>query len=666
MKQSSLINTALRVNVNKLPFPLPLAPGESSRAYTCRLTPQERKVLRRYRKPLPSKWAAKHRIITKGPGAGSPLNLSLTPHMVGIMDASFLPFVREIGICAVAQSAKTTCVDTCLAYAFRFEPGDALSVYPDENTAKENNAERIQPMLRRSPQLRRLLTGRKEDISQSLIRLMTMTYYMGWAGSPISLSNRSIKFLDLQEVNKYKESPNRQESGTMELARIRVRVFEHTHKIWISSSPTIESGNISVFIEKEAEAVFIYMVRCPYCGHEQHMDFTRESFTWPHDETGHSIDRKLILNRKLARYICQNDHCARHWDDNDRNQAIQTMIWRHRRLHTDPDSKKTKIVPGEELFRYCRTHRPRSIGFIVPSWISRFVSLSEAAHDFLKISDKNLSPEEQSTARKNFENKHRAGPWRIILQERPVDAIMDLRDERPEGLVPGNQQVAALLAGIDTHSDEKQLMYLIVAFGYGRLNEQWLIRHGSADSFVALAEVLWTHEYADAQGNRYPVILSIQDAMGDRTREVYEFCADHRGRIFPSKGRDTMDTAFRFSTKEYYPGTKTPIPDGGVQLMNINTKYYKDNLAAKLNVSPGTPGGIHLHAESDKDFARHFVSEERSDKGIWQQIRSRPNHYWDCLVGANAGADYLGVRYWPRAEDLDQEEPEEQGAIIET
>lgn len=613
--------------------------------------------MRRRKRIAPSEWAPKHMVIPTGPFEGARMNLSITPHLKGIMDAAVEPYVREINVCAAPQCAKTTLALTLFSWFSVFEPGPALSVYPTESTGTENMVERVHPSYRLSPQLKSLMTGRKEDVSKHNLRLKNMYHRIGWSGSITSLANRSIKLLNLDEVDKYQERPEKTEANTIDLATIRTRTF-HNHKIFKMSSTSVDTGFIWTAISKETEAVFVYWVTCPQCGSTQIMDFTIDTFDWPHDKNGHSIDRMTILSKKLARYVCPHNGCL--WDDDMRNLAIQQGTWRL--LVGDPLDPKSYANPGEELFRHIRKHRPRSIGFIIPSWISRFVSLSEVAHDFLKSQDKkSLSPEERFMAYQNFQNKHRSLPWRYELEERPVDAIKALRDDRPSGMVPGGNRVATLIAGGDTQDD--CLYVSIWAIGWGQAREMWLVRREKVDSFAALATVLWDSEYLDADGLSYHVELALQDMLGHRTSEVYDFCIEYDGLIMPTFGASKqMPQPYAFSQREYYPGTDKAIP-GGLRAMKINTKWYKDRLAVKLNVDPAAPGAIHLYKDTDEDFCNQLISEARDEKGNWTQIGSRPNHYWDTLVSVSAGADYLGVHHRIRPMDQQEEELEDNCVI---
>lgn len=497
-----------------------------------------------------------------------------------------------------------------------------------------------------SPRLRSLKTGNRDDITSKLIKLQTMFIDLGWAGSAISLSNESYQFVDLQEVDKYRETPNKKEAGTMELAFIRVSAYPHDHLILITSTPTTESGQVWQAL-LESQVIFEYYVRCPICFEEQLMTF--ENIKWGKDEEGKSLQWKEIEEKELAWYECAN--CTGEWTDHLRNKAIQHGVWRAKR---DDDRQ------GLELFHYLKLYRPKSIGFHQPSWISYFVPFYRVAADFLKCKDPTRTRQQRKTSLKDFYNKHRAEPWQEYEQEKQEEEILKLKDDRPAGIVPGNNKVAGLFAFVDVQLDS--FFYTIVAYGYGLTGDGWLIRYGHLTSFEAVEEVLWQNEYKDLDGNLYPVQFALMDSAY-RTSEVYQFCLKHLGRIMPTKGEQTMAQPFTYVDVEYYPGTKKRFP-AGLKRVRINTTYYKDQVDSRLRTLPADPGTIHLHSETDEAFAAQILAEAKDDvTGFWNQIGNRANHYLDCLSNVQVAADIRGVRYWPGP---DAHEDQEDEFIIET
>ena len=581
-----------------------------------RFSTAEKRVLKRKKAIQPSVWAERHRHLPKDAAVPGRWKNSTVPYAAGILDASFLPFVQEIVVCAAPQTAKSEINYTCLGYAVDRKPGNVLVVFPDENTAKENSADRIQPMFEDSPRLRSYLTGYVDDLSSNKIKLQNSIIYMAWANSASRLANKPLPYVVLDEEDKYPETATKKEASPTDLAKKRTRTFAHMRKIWRTSSPSIETGPIWRALTQECQLVFDYWVRCPKCDGFQKMAF--DQIKWPEDLR----DPLRMKFEQSAWYACV--HCSARWDDADRDMAVRAGEWRDR-------------DKGRSLMTALNSIRPVTIGFHIPSWLSPFVKLWEVAHAFLEgLRNRNKM--------KDFRNGHAAEPWRALSAERSEDRILALADDRPRGIVPSGGLVACLLAGVDTQDDG--FYYEIRAFGYGLERTSWCIREGKVPTFDALARVLWTDQYQDVDGLVYPVRFTLHDAMGHRTSEVYDFCRMHRGMILPTMGKQTMASPFAYSNIQYYPGTKKPIP-GGLQLVRWDTNYFKNQLAGILEIAPGDPGCWHYHSAVTQDWARQMTVEGINEKGIWENPQEKPNHAWDCAGQLLLAHEVIGVAFWP-------------------
>lgn len=635
MQQMSRPKSARAVTVTRLPQWLPddvraavaarVEQGDGTLVRRFRFAKGERKVFRK-RRPVPvSEWAQKHRVVHQSSIPGRWHN-EVTPYMTGVMDASFFPSVESVIICKTPQTGGSEAIHNCVGYAIDRAPGPAMYVFPDRLTAKENAQDRIAPMLESSPRLRTYLTGQSDDTSSLRINLAHMTIYLGWSGSVSRLGNKPIRYLVLDELDKYQNPKN--EASSEALAEKRTTTWRRKRKVWKISTPTVESGPIWRALTEEAQVVFDYWVRCPHCGSWQLMEFDR--IKWPQDEAV-ARDPESVQARRLAWYECEM--CGTCWDDNDRDKAVRLGQWRSRGT-------------GMELQAHLRTHRPAKVGFHVPAWLSYFVSLSEVAAAFLRWKKSGNRDD-----LKNFVTQYKAEPWRAYDIQRTEGAIHALSDDRPRGVVPGLDgdglpKVAALVAGVD--SQKRYFRYVIRAVGWGGDEESWLVQAGSVPTFEALEQVLFKNVYCDVDGNEHRVKLAVQDAMGTRTKDVYTFCAKHRGRIFPYQGKRTQTTPVRYAPQEFYPGTKARIP-GGLVLWKVDTTFFKNDLAAKLQIAPDDPGAFHLHADVTDEYAREMTVEYFDENKLcWLCPNGKDNHFWDCEVMALVAAYELGIRNWKR------------------
>lgn len=599
-----------------------------------RYTRGEKKILKK-RKQIPvSQWAEKHRVVPSDSSVPGRWKNNTTPYLSGIMDVSFFHSVQEIVICAPPQTGKSDCVNNCIGYAADRKPGNVLYIYPDELTARENSKDRIGPMFADSARLRSYMTGYEDDRSALKISLTHMKVYMGWANSAARLGNKPLPYVVLDEEDKYPATAGKKEASPADLAKKRTRTFPHMRKVWRMSTPTIESGPIWKALTEETEVVFVYWVRCPDCGGRQQMVFGQ--IKWP---GGSDADPRDVETKKQAFYKCEK--CSSTWSDVERNKAVRLGEWRE---------KET----GQAMWAWMKSKKPRVVGFHLQSWVSPFVSMSEVAAAFLwGLKDK--------TKLKDFQNGHAAEPWKVYEKVREENRILALSDDRPRGAVPMGGKVAALTAGVDTQ--DNGFYYEIRAWGYGLEKESWCIREGFCPTWDALAQVLWEDVYLDGDGNHYPVRLVFQDALGHRTAEVYDFCRRHIGKIFPTFGKRTMAQPHTWTNIEYYPGSKKPI-QGGLKGLNINTQYYKNDLARLLEINAADPGAFHYHSELTFDWAVMMTAEYIDEKGFWACPDGKANHGWDCSVLALAAHEVLGVKHWkkPDLKKQEQARPEKKEA----
>ncbi|RLB30783.1 MAG: terminase, partial [Deltaproteobacteria bacterium] len=615
MRREQVLNLAIKIEPVPIPVSKPWVPEPARQtagsSRVVRFTKPERRVFRRRRKVPVSRWAERHRVVTRGPLESTKWRNATTPYLADIMDASFFPSVQTIIVVAAPQVGKSAMVDTCVGYVIDRDPGPVLYVYPDRDTAEENAKDRIIPMINTSPRLRSYLTGSADDEAAKRINLQHMQIYMAWAHSAIKLGNKSIRYVIFDEVDKYPETAGKREADPISLGEARTTTYKYSsRKIWKVSTPTIEDGPIWKAFTQEAQVIFDYHVRCPECGKRQVMEF--EQIKWPEDER----DPRKIELLGLAWYECK--HCQARWDDYMRDMAVAKGEWRTRPHETSGEAREG----NRGLWPYLEAERPLKIAFHIPSWLSHFVGLAEVAAAFLRsLTDK--------TKLKDFRNKHQALPWLDYTQEREEDKILALRDDRPRGLVPSGGIISCLTAGVDTQ--DNGFWYEIRAWAYGLAAESWQIREGFVDSFEALARVLFEDSYYDADGNEYRVRFVVHDAMGHRTAEVYDFARLHRGRMLPFKGEQRMRQPWAISKLDVYPGTNKPIP-GGLRLLRADVNYYKNHLAHKLEIAPADPGAWHLHSETTEEWARQMCAEYINDKGLWENPAGRANHAWDCSV----------------------------------
>ncbi len=244
------------------------------------------------------------------------------------------------------------------------------------------------------------------------------------------------------------------------------------------STPSDREGYIWQYTVKTAQVVFVYCIPCPECGEyhrasDHYIDFAEER------------DPEKIERDDIAHYVFPC--CGFVGTDRARKRALNDGIWcALEDVARDEDGqislehkKEDWQMPGRELFTYLKAEKPAKIAFHSPAIVSKLVPISEIAAAFLRgLSD--------PAKMHYFDNQIRAVAHVPYRQNRKEDIIRALKDDRPAGLVPGNNRVAALIAGVDTQKDSFKVV--IRAFGWGLMQPSWKIMEGEVETLADCIE----------------------------------------------------------------------------------------------------------------------------------------------------------------------------------
>ena len=556
-----------------------------------------------------SDWADESRILQPGvsrqPG---PWRTETTPYLRDVMDEYSRNRTRHLVLCFGTQLGKTETLYNLLGYVVDLQPYSTLLVYPTGDSAKEISRTRIQPMFDGCPSLEA-----KKPVEKNLFQMLEMHFpgmvlYITGANSVAALSQKPCRNVFRDEIDKY-PSKIGVDSDPLSLSEERTKSFWDIRKVVDVSSPTLEHRGIWAQLES-CDVVRSFLVPCPHCGEFQKLDFKRVKWTTEGEGT-----KRLTIARNTAVY-----HCS----------ACDLSI--------GDEYKAEMLLAGKWVDDEVPEYPPEKVGFHLSSLYSPWLRWGDLAEQFIKANEAKKLGDKKPL--QNFINGWLAEPWLEYEGVKAEDEILALRDDRPRGIVPA-EVVLAMTAGVDIQ--EHGIYFTIRAWGVDL--ESWLVRDGYVEDFETVERILWGSHYKDPAGREYIVGFTFVDS-GYRTSEVYDFV---RGRAYAraTKGRDQMANPYSITRVDSYPardGKLKQIP-GGVQLINLNTKFYKDWLSNKLGISTADPGAFHLHREASKEYAQQMTSEYIDDKGLWQTFRQRANHYWDCEVLALAAADFMGVRY---------------------
>lgn len=564
-----------------------------------------------------SEWAEKARTLDSTTSAIPGLwSNSTTPYLVGIMDEFNNYMTEEIIFTKPTQVGGTEAMLNMIGYIIEQNPSPTMVVYPTDKIAQWTSRNRVQKMVKLAPSL-----DKRYDDNSELLELQFDGMFISLVGSnsPAGLASKPIKYLFLDEVDKY-PGASKKEADPIELARERTKTFPN-RKIYMTSTPTTKSGHI--WEAKEgADCEKHFFVPCPHC--KEYIELKFSNIRFP-KETGMSHEERA----ELANYVCQA--CGCFITDSDKNDILKKGEWRTVRQKKDT---------------------PQSVAFWMNTLYSPFVRFSTIAREFLKSKD---DPEKFQ----NFVNSWLAEPWEDTHLKTNADLVRERQTDLDEFTVPSWAKI--ITAGVDVQ--ETSLYYSIRAWG-DFLTSQ-LITRGQALSFEEIDRVM-NLEYRKEDGTAMIVQLCLVDS-GDQTDDVYDFCMEHSEWALPVKGSSHAQLSHYKLSKINKEGSSAY----GMTLVLVDGGKYKDMIAGRMQKSNGK-GSWMVFNGIDDEYCEQVTAEEKVNvkgpggevKQVWRPKHSHAdNHYLDSEVYSMTAADILGVRslHLRNQEEVGREQKEESG-----
>ena len=563
-----------------------------------------------------SEWADRNRVLdSKTSAMPGRWRTSTVPYLREIMDSFNDPATETITLCTATQVGKSEALNNCLGYAIHQDPGSSLVVYPTLDLAEYTSKNRIQPMIDSSQALRDRLDKSKTEKLE--LQFAGSYVCLSGANSPSSLASRPIRYLFLDEVDKYPQFSG-EDADPISLARERTKTFRN-RKVLQASTPTTERGRIWREYES-ADVRRSFFVPCPHCGKMQR--FILQQIKWPEDvktmrREAKGDPRKLreAAQRALTTSWYECESCKGVIDDKDKLEMLRKGEWRDDRSPATP---------------------PRHVAFHLSSLYSPFVSFGEVAAQFIEAKD---YPEKL----RNFINGWLGEPWRDTRVEVAGQELLAQTDEYRLGEVPA--AASFLTAAVDIQLDH--MWWQVQAWGAG--GTSWVVDFGRAENWLELEEIIVRRQYYTLAGEYKIVRLALVDS-GYRTDEVYEWTTRNQEVARPVKGASSS-----LGGRFYSLSSLDKEGWGGLKLVVADTDYWKDYVFGRLRKQPRTPGAMHVPTDCPDFWAAHMTAEQKiverdrrtgREKEVWVKISQHaPNHLLDCSVYNALAAEICGVRY---------------------
>lgn len=556
-------------------------------------------VLRPPEKLTVAEWADRYRVLdSKTSAEPGQWSTDRTPYLRGIMDAFTDPRVEEIIFLKPTQVGGTECLNNMLAYVVAQDPSPSMVMYPNKELAQFTSENRLQPMMDLSPELRNRF--RPEASKDAELQFDGMYCVIVGANSPAQVSSRPIRYLFMDEVDKYPKSAGK-EADPRSLAKERTKTFPFNKKIMQTSTPTVRTGPIWKAWES-ADVQLQYYVPCPHCGQFQTFNFKQVKFD-------KSQDVEVI--RGAAHYECE--HCKGIIRDAHKPAMLRAGQWRDK-------NGSTKLK--------------RRTGFGLNAIYSPWIRFGDVAAEFMTSK---TSPEELM----NFINSWLAECWENTQIKLNSDKVLEKQSGYEEGIVP--DKTILLTGGVDVQKD--RFYYTIRAWSEGMTSHN--IRHGVLETWAQVEEVM-NISYCTKDGDEYFVNLCAIDS-GFNTDEVYDFYARNSEWAVAVKGSSTpLPSKYKLSLID-----RVDKGEYGLRLYNVDGGFFKDFISNRLVRKSDEIGGWFVYDGCDLDYAEQVTAEEKviekrgkNEVEVWRPKTSHAdNHYLDTEVYAAFAADCLGIRY---------------------
>lgn len=587
---------------------LPPAPPRSYRLYE-----GERLAFGAGSGRIGAEWAHGNRHVHISPLPG-PWDNDVAPHLVDIMDTFAQEWFQHGTIAGGSQGGKTDLLHNCIGMVADNAPGPALLVMQDQATGSDTISDRLIPMFRDTPSLRKLVTKRSDDMARSRIRLRNgMIIYLAWSNSEGRLASKPIRYLFRDEIDLWPAS-------ALKKSYARTRAFKFSRKIMDACTASTVDGAVWA-AQNQAQECREFYAKCPHCGHEQTLKFS--GVRWADGV----IDPALLSSAGSAWYECES--CAGKWDEDDRDDAVRLGRWKRR--------------DGGVIYL-----RPSSVWWHIPPMLSKFVFFNEIAQAYLTTLTE--------PTRENLQYFYNDCLGLPLPEESDGETVKekDLYARRehyaPEG-ADWQIPAAACLITADCDVQNNRLECEVVAWGPG--HESWGVEYRSFHGDTTKDDV-WAqlHDWAQTATYRHEsgIDLSISRLgvdLGFRADMVAKFVVKSR-RYIAHKGSNN-------SAAPLVPRKPSRSPKYKVRFYELGVSSGKDALMTWLNNEPGGPRSCHFPMTYDFEYfrmlcAEHAVSEKNRRTNKMETVwKLRPgfqrNEALDVRVGNMAIREILNPNY---------------------
>ncbi|MGC4033680.1 MAG: phage terminase large subunit family protein [Tepidisphaeraceae bacterium] len=577
-----------------------------------------------------SQWAENCRTLSEEESSEpGPYSLDRTPYWRFVLDLASDPLVEEIVCIKGAQIGWSEVCRNVFGYWVDLDPGPTMILMPDQKSAEDFKVERIDPLVKNTPAVRRHLTSRAWDDTKHRIRFDTMTAYFVWAGSKSGTKSRPIRRLICEEPDEY---PPFSSTGGDPLSKAEKRLTTYKDKgrakVLLGGTPTTRTGNITKRWGMCALR-YHFWVPCPHCNGFQRLFW--KQVKWPGAEANEerAAHAERVKSVGLAYYECE--HCKGRIDDHHKPRMLRRGLWANEDQAVTVDGR---IVGPARV--------AKRVGVSISGLYSPWVLFGQLASEWIEAQG-------DPNALADFINQRLAEPFEEQRQKTEPDFIrqkVQVKQQNGDWKVDENAPqpfvvpawAITLVATADTQGNNDQdgyFWFTVRAWGYGYRSQ--LVDFGAVSSKDELIQRTINRQYQMAGGQRSvsPIGLWV-DSGGPRWSEIYQLAiADQR--IHPVKGSADKRT--------WMVDERVQRNRQNVVLWMVDTEQSKD-LTHRLVHDPDRTLWM-PHAAIDDLYCKQMSAEAKvfdpvQKREVWTEIVKKNNHFWDCEQYQSAVAYRLG------------------------
>jgi len=548
-------------------------------------------------------WAQKHIYIPK----------EVSPY-AGYFKAGFNKYLNEplnqfgnkrtdrLTICFASQTGKTTLMHIGLLYVITKTPKPVLYLMPSDQSARQISKERIQPMMRASSEVSKILPDNPDNFSILSYNLKTCNVHLGGAGSASKLASFPCAVVCFDECDKASVK-NQNEAGAIQLASNRIKAYGSSKLFVLASTPTVDDGAETIYHHLKQSTYKVFKVPCLNCREMHEIGFAKgeEKFFVRWEKKFH--DGELDVNGTADSAVLVCPSCGYSVKD----------IAQKNKMVADADSAWDVTNPLAD-----EAHQ----GYHLNSLYSTYISIKESARLFLEAKGTNQL--------QDFRNSFQALPWKHDADdELDIIKLKELETEYPRGEIP-EDSIVVLTCDVQKY----EFYWLVTAFD--KMNTCHIVDNGRADNFDDLKDIFARYrcDYAgvDSQYNTSYVISNVK-RLGRKW--------------FAIRGVQTMQGQLNIVQVNAIDGRSEQGASavGTVTRFDINNLHFK-RILSKMRSQKLS--GLGIYQNADALLYRHLLSEvevELRDRNGRSQFEfkqvDRENHWFDCLNYALAIGYFL-------------------------